>query len=206
MQDYITGERILHSLDMDHLLKSNLFEKSRGGMIEKPMSKTRNKSHWREYILSCVWGPLLAAQIILVFVFGKYNEAGLDVVVYLGWAVWALSVVFGWVPIVALKRKGGVKKGKSYVATSVLVDSGLYSIVRHPQYTAGILWSLALVLISQDLLVTAMGFVVMVTLYCDILNADRHEIQKFGEAYERYMNRVPRTNFILGIIRLLKRK
>ena len=170
------------------------------------MRKTQNKSHWREYILSCIWGPLLAAQIILVFVFGKYNEAGLDVVSYLGWAVWALSVVFGWMPIIALKRKGGVKKGKSYVATSVLVDSGLYSIVRHPQYTAGILWSLALILVSQNWLVAAMGFVVIVTLYLDILLADQHEIEKFGDAYKRYMKKVPRTNFILGIIRLLRRK
>jgi hypothetical protein len=65
-------------------LKSSLAIASWGWVNEKPMSKTQNKSHWREYILSCIWGPLLAAQIILVFVFGKYNEAGLDVVTYLG--------------------------------------------------------------------------------------------------------------------------
>jgi protein-S-isoprenylcysteine O-methyltransferase Ste14 len=141
----------------------------------------------------------------LVLVFGKYNEAGLDVVMVLGWAVWVLSLVFGWMPIFVLKRKGGVKKGKSYVDTSVLVDSGLYSIVRHPQYTAGILWSLALILISQNGLVTALGFMAVLLMYVDILKADKHEIEKFGEEYKRYMKRVPRTNFILGIFRLLKR-
>jgi protein-S-isoprenylcysteine O-methyltransferase Ste14 len=186
-------------------MKSNLDIDSRGWVNEKPMSKTQNKSHWREYVLSCIWGSLLAAQIVLVLVFGKYNEAGMDVVMYLGWVVWAVSVVFGWLPILVLKRKGGVKKGKSYVATSVLVDSGLYSIVRHPQYTAGILWSLALVLVSQNWLVVAMGLVVIVTLYLDILKADKHEIEKFGDAYKRYMKKVPRTNFILGIVRLLRR-
>jgi protein-S-isoprenylcysteine O-methyltransferase Ste14 len=170
------------------------------------MSEKPNKNHWREYILSCIWGPLLAAQIILVFIFGKYNEAGLDVLMVMGWVVWALSVVFGWMPIFVLKRSGGVKKGKSYVATSVLVDTGLYSIVRHPQYTAGILWSLAMILMSQNWLVTAMGLVVIVLLYLDILQADRHEVEKFGDAYELYMKRVPRTNFIFGIIRLLRRK
>jgi protein-S-isoprenylcysteine O-methyltransferase Ste14 len=141
----------------------------------------------------------------LVLVFGKFNEAGIDVVMYLGWVVWALSVVFGWLPILVLKRKGGVKKGKSYVATSVLVDSGLYSIIRHPQYTAGILWSLALILVSQNWLVAAMGLVVIVTLYLDILKVDKHEIEKFGDAYKRYMKKVPRTNFILGVVRLLRR-
>lgn len=175
-------------------------------MSEEPMSKTPNKIHWREYILSCIWGPLLAAQIVLVLVFGKYNEAGFDVVMYLGWVVWVPSLVFGWMPMFVLKRKGGVKKGKSYVTTSVLVDSGIYSIVRHPQYTAGILWSLALILISQNWLVTVLGLVVIVLLYIDILKADKNEVEKFGDEYKRYMKKVPRTNFILGIIRLLRRK
>ena len=163
-----------------------------------------DKSHWKEYILSCIWGPLLITQIVLVLVFGKYNEAGFDVVMVLGWAVWVLSLVFGWMPIFVLKKKGGVKKGKSYVDTSVLVDSGLYSIVRHPQYTAGILWSLALILISQNGIVTALGFIVVLLMYIDIMKADKHEIEKFGEEYKRYMKRVPRTNFILGIFRLIR--
>jgi protein-S-isoprenylcysteine O-methyltransferase Ste14 len=164
-----------------------------------------DKNHWKEYILSCVWGPLLITQIVLVLVFGKYNEAGMDVVMYLGWAVWAVSVVFGLLPILILKRKGGVKKGKSYVATSVIVDSGLYAVVRHPQYTAGILWSLALIFISQNGLVTALGVVVILLMYIDIMKADKHEIEKFGEEYISYMKKVPRTNFLLGIFRLLKR-
>jgi protein-S-isoprenylcysteine O-methyltransferase Ste14 len=109
-------------------------------------------------------------------------------------------------PIIVLKRKGGVEKGKSYVATSVLVDSGLYSIVRHPQYTAGILWSLALILVSQNWLISAMGLVVIVLLYLDFLKADKHEVEKFGDEYKRYMKKVTRMNFILGIIWLLRQK
>ena len=147
----------------------------------------------------------MIAQIILVFVLGKFNEAGINLLMYAGWVVWALSVVFGWMPILILKRKGGVKKGKSYVNTTVLVNSGFYSIVRHPQYTAGILFSLALILISQNWLIAAIGFVVIVLLYIDILKADKYEIEKFGDEYKRYMKKVPGTNFILGIIKLLRR-
>jgi protein-S-isoprenylcysteine O-methyltransferase Ste14 len=161
--------------------------------------------HWKKYILSCIWGSFLVAQIILVFVFVKSNEAGFDIVMYVGWVIWAISIVFGWMPIFVLKRKGGVKKGKRYVDTTVLVDTGLYSIVRHPQYTAGILISLALILISQTWLIAAVGSVVILLLYIDILMADKYEIEKFGDEYIRYTKKVPRTNFILGIIRLLRR-
>ena len=144
--------------------------------------------------------------MIMIFLFGRYNEQGLDVLTYIGWCIWGLSVVFGFLPILILKRRGGVKKGKSYVHTQKLVDTGLYSIIRHPQYTAGILLSAALVLISQDLLVSILGALMILLLYIDIILADRHDVEKFGEEYRDYMKRVPRTNFMLGIIRVLFRK
>ena len=161
---------------------------------------------WKTYILSYIWSPILLAQIVLVFIFNSYNKADLDLVMYAGWLIWAVSVFFGWFPIFVFKKKGGVTKGDSYVHTTVLVDSGLYSIVRHPQYTSGILFSLALILISQSWLIAIMGFVVITLLYLDILMADKHEVEKFGDDYKRYMKRVPRTNFVLGIIRLLWNK
>jgi protein-S-isoprenylcysteine O-methyltransferase Ste14 len=37
-------------------------------------------------------------------------------------------------PIVMFPRLGGVPKGKSFVCTTPLVDTGIYAIVRHPQY------------------------------------------------------------------------
>ncbi len=158
------------------------------------------------HILSCIWGPLLVVQIVLVFIFGIVNEAGFDIVRYAGWIIWVFSVIFGWLPIFIFKKKGGVPKGKSFVHTTVLVDSGLYSIVRHPQYTSGILFSLSLILISQSWLILTIGAIVIPLLYFDIVMADKHEVGKFGNEYKLYMNKVPRTNFILGIIRLLIRR
>jgi protein-S-isoprenylcysteine O-methyltransferase Ste14 len=162
-------------------------------------------THWKKYILSCIWGPLLVGQIILVFIFGMVNEAELHAVMYAGWVVWCVSCVLGWMPIFVLKRQGGVPKGKGFVHTTVLVDSGLYSIVRHPQYAAGVLFSLALILISQTWLVAAIGVVVIVLSYVDILMADKYEIEKFGDTYKRYMKEVPRINFLLGVIRSVRR-
>jgi len=153
-----------------------------------------------------MWGPVLVAQIILVFVFGIFNQAGFDEVMYIGWVIWAISVIFGFLPIFTFKRKGGVAKGKSYVHTKTLVVTGVYSILRHPQYTAGILFSLALVLMAQSWLVLFLGIIVIPLLYIDTVMADKHELEKFGDTYKRYMERVPRTNFLLGVIRLLIRR
>jgi protein-S-isoprenylcysteine O-methyltransferase Ste14 len=138
-------------------------------------------------------------------VFGIVNEARLDAVVYVGWVIWWIAVVLAFVPILVLKRRGGVEKGKSFVHTTVLVDSGLYSAVRHPQYTAGMLFSLALVFISQSWSIAALAVGAIPVLYIDIVIADKHEVEKFGDEYRRYMKKVPRANFVLGIIRLLRR-
>ncbi|OPX60438.1 MAG: hypothetical protein A4E25_00508 [Methanobacterium sp. PtaB.Bin024] len=162
--------------------------------------------NWKEYILSCIWSPLLVIQFLLVFIFGFYNEAGLDPVMYVGWLIWVISVIFGFGPIIVLKKEGEVEEGESYVHTKTLVTSNIYSIIRHPQYTAGILLSLALILISQSWLIIVMGLVVIPLLYIDIVQADKYEVDKFGEEYEQYMEKVPRTNFILGIIRRLRHR
>jgi protein-S-isoprenylcysteine O-methyltransferase Ste14 len=157
---------------------------------------------WKLVIPSCIWGPLLIAQIVMVLVFGVFNEAGWDLVMYIGWVIWAISLIFGFVPIFTLKRKGKVEKGKSYVHTKVIVDTGIYSVIRHPQYTAGIYFSLALVLWAQNWIILALGVVVIPSVYIDIVMADQHELEKFGDDYKKYMERVPRANFIWGIIKV----
>jgi hypothetical protein len=41
--------------------------------------------------------------------------------------------------------------------------------------------------------------------YIDLYRADNDVIKKFGEDYQVYMERVPRANFLLGIIRRFKK-
>ena len=159
---------------------------------------------WKDYLSSSISGAFTLAQLVCFFFF--QNEAGYPAVRIFGWVIWALSVVFGVLPIYIFRKKAGVPKGKSFVKTTVLVDSGLYGIVRHPQYLAGILLNLSLILISQHWLSVLLGVPAMILMYFDIRKADQHEIEKFGEAYQHYMAQVPRMNFILGIIRQIQRR
>ncbi|MBN2619520.1 DUF1295 domain-containing protein [candidate division WOR-3 bacterium] len=158
------------------------------------------------YVLACIWAVLLVTKLVLVFAFGFIGTTRINVLLYTGYGIWMISVILGWWPMLALKRKGGVAKGKSYVHTTTLVTTGLYSIIRHPQYTAGIYFSLAIVLVSQHWLIILLGIIAIVLLYIDIVKTDQEEIKKFGEEYQQYMKKVPRTNFVLGIIRRLGRR
>ena len=162
------------------------------------------KTSWRSYILATFAGVLTLAQLVSVFFLGADNVN--SVLRILGWIIWLLSIIFGVLPIIIFRARGGVAQGKSYMKTTLLVDDGLYGIVRHPQYLAGILLNLALILISQHWLVILLGFPAMVLTYIDIQKTDRNEIEKFGDAYRDYMERVPKINFILGIIRQLQNR
>lgn len=120
--------------------------------------------------------------------------------------LWILSAFFGWVPIYTLRKHGGVPEGQSYIHTTTLVDNGIYGIVRHPQYLAGILINLALILIAQNWVILILGVVSMLLLYIDTRNAERGCIEKFGEEYKRYIQSVPQLNFLAGIIQMLRRR
>ena len=162
-----------------------------------------NVNQWRDYILASVFGALIVLQFTLIFF---VDIDGIQAVRYIGWVVWAAAIVFGWMPIFVLRRKGGVPKGESYVHTTVLVDTGIYAVVRHPQFLAGILLSLALMLVAQHWLVIVIGIAAMVAMYVDVLRIDRRDIDKFGDEYTRYMHSVPRLNVLVGVIRLLQRR
>jgi len=161
---------------------------------------------WKRVVWPFVWGAwsvLIVLQIILSFFLYK---PGLPVLEHIGWTTLAVSAVFGWLPILAFRKKGGVSKGKSYIQTTVLVDSGIYAVVRHPQYLSFILLSLALLLLAQHWLITWFGIVAMALVYIGILpDADQDGIKRFGDEYQRYMQKVPRINFLVGIIRLVRR-
>ena len=154
------------------------------------------------YALCCIAGPLTVAQLVLAFLL---RRPGSEALRWAGWIAWWISAILGWLPIFVLRKKGGVAQGDSYVKTTKLVDTGIYDIVRHPQMgTTWLLMCFGLMLIAQHWSSVALGVPAMVLAYLDLLKADQRLVEKFGDAYRRYMERVPRANFVLGIVRLLQ--
>jgi len=173
-------------------------------MKEEKTDKPRWKPTWKDLIFSSIGGILFIGQIVLCFLF--YNWAGLNVLLYLGWIILAVAIVLGWRARVAFEKEGRAQEGESWLATAVVVDSGVYAVVRHPMYLSFMLLILALMLISQHRLSVIFGIPIVVLLYLGMRVEEQSNIKKFGDDYMRYMNRVPRMNFLLGLIRLLQRR
>jgi len=119
----------------------------------------------------------------------------------LEWGFVFSGLVFGLLPVFEFRKKGGVSKGESYIHTTQVVDTGIYSVVRHPQYVTFILWAIAGVLLFQHWIVVLLGVPIFPLTYIDLMTADKDAIEKLGDDYRAYMKRVPRANFLLGIIR-----
>jgi protein-S-isoprenylcysteine O-methyltransferase Ste14 len=165
--------------------------------------KASNTMGVQDWMRACIYVPLMFYQFYLSWRF--YNSLGLDWVTNLGWLVLTVSAVFGWLPIFEFKKHGGVPEDQSYIHTTRLVTSGVYGVVRHPQFLAGILITVSMMLISQHPHSVVAGLVAAVVYASEVPPADERLAEKFGEPYLRYKERVPGLNFVAGMVRLIRR-
>ena len=159
------------------------------------------------------WTTFLSILCIVCFpvnplVLSGVLETGHNQAAYIvGWIVWTFGMVLVMAPIIIFPRRGGVEKGKSFVNTTRLVDTKIYSVVRHPQYPGGIFAIFITTLLwYPHWLFSVLGVTGTVIIYIDCRMEDQHLVQQFGDDYIHYMQKVPRLNLLAGVIRLLRRK
>ena len=171
-------------------------------MRTKDPQEPRWKPTLKEMIIMSAAGILFFGQIIVCFLF--YNWTGLSWLSYLGWMILVMGLVLGMVSRRTFEAKGGVPSKKEWQRTTVVVDTGIYGVVRHPMYLSFILIVVALMLISQHWLNIILGVPVIAFLYYTMIAEERINVSTFGDDYIQYMQRVPRMNFVRGIMQRQK--
>jgi protein-S-isoprenylcysteine O-methyltransferase Ste14 len=172
------------------------------GASSEGQTVRQKELHRRGMVLSTVGGAMMVAQFVLLFFIGRDYVPLLR---YLGFVLWAAGCVLAWLPIFYFRRKASVPKGKSYVNTTVLVTTGIYSVVRHPQYLSFFLLAFGLALIGQHWVFFLLGAIGSVIYGLGLIGEDEANIEKFGDDYRRYKEQVPGYNILLGFIRRLAR-
>ncbi len=168
------------------------------------MTEEAETSKFKENFWWISWSVLLVSQIVLVILF--YNWAGLIALLYIGWIIVALGLYIGYLGVSILKRSGEVPKGRSFIHTTDIVDTGIYTVVRHPQYLCWVFVSLGMILLSQHWIVAIIGIAAAIAVYMQARHDDPSLIEKFGDDYRRYLKMVPRMNIVLGLVRLLRQR
>ena len=157
--------------------------------------------NWKDSLYSAVM--LILAVYLVVSCLLLYNFARINELLYLGWVLIVAGILLFFSAKV-LHEEGGVQEGKSYTDTTLLVDKGIYSIVRHPIYLSFMLGILGVILIGQNWLSLALGLPMLFAMYIDMCREEQDNLDKFGEAYRDYMSRVPRMNVFWGIYRRIQ--
>ena len=122
-----------------------------------------------------------------------YNSANLATLLYAGWVIFACGLTI--LIISSRTRRRGHRVGEA------LIQSGIYAYVRHPEFLGHMLTITSLMLMAQHPISAAIGLVLLLLLCSEIVEEDKRNIEKFGDAYKDYMRRVPRINLLAGIIK-----
>jgi protein-S-isoprenylcysteine O-methyltransferase Ste14 len=155
----------------------------------------------RQGPLFWAYSILMFLPIILVFIF-----YGLGFLVYAGWILVVCSMVIILTADAKFRKAGGALKGERLVHTTVLVDSGVHAVVRHPQYLGFMLFVEALVLMSQHWASVASGAAGSALISRAVLRQEQMSVEKLRDAYKRHRDIAPRMNLGVGILRLRRKR
>jgi protein-S-isoprenylcysteine O-methyltransferase Ste14 len=116
---------------------------------------------------------------------------------YIGWIFWTVGMALIILPYYYIY----------YHKVKILIDKGIYAIVRHPLYLGWILSIfVATIFLHQHWLFVIIGIPGIASVYLISRQEEQTNIEKFGDDYHLYMQKVPRMNLLKGIIRLIQRR
>ena len=146
----------------------------------------------KDNILMIIIGIVFFLNMLLL----QFAVPVIEELIVLGWIVLGIGALFVVLSMLTLRGKG----------TSKVTDSGVYGVVRHPMYLGGLVMFFSHIFFGQNWMTAVNTVIGVVCCYFIILSGDQRNIEKFGDEYKGYMQKVPRMNFFAGIFRLVRRR
>jgi len=140
---------------------------------------------------------VLAFPCNLLIIFDIVEPNNIKALWYVGWIFWVVGII-----LITLSYYYVY-----YRKVKFLIDNGIYAIVRHPLYLGWILSIfLATIFLHPHWLFVIIGIPGIACVYLISTQEEHLNIERFGDDYKRYMQKVPRMNFLAGIMLLLRRR
>jgi protein-S-isoprenylcysteine O-methyltransferase Ste14 len=103
----------------------------------------------------------------------------------ISWILLILSVYFVLAGYILLKKRGSSKG--NFENTTVLVKSGVYSLIRHPLYFSLFLLGTGVMMKDPGILAIILGVINLIAVGLTALTEEKEMVEKFGEPYKEYM-------------------
>lgn len=162
------------------------------------------KSKHKEPVFTYISLILFIGQIVLCFI--RFNYLEIRLMLYSGFILLLIGLFgFGRMARRCLEKEAGAEE-RRWIDSKKVVDTGIFGIVRHPVYLGMMFIVVSLVLISQHWVSLILGVPSVIYLYYSMVAEERINVEKFGDDYSRYMEKVPRMNFLSGIIKTIRKE
>jgi protein-S-isoprenylcysteine O-methyltransferase Ste14 len=143
-------------------------------------------------------GILFILQILLFMFY--YDFSGVVIVRWIGWILLILAFLLFTLSKSALKLHGAPEENKSWVFTTVLVQQGIYRVVRHPFSLGWIIMTIGLALVSQYWLSVLFMIIQLPVIAFGIISEEKTNVEKFQTEYINYRKSVPMVNLFKGFV------
>ncbi len=151
-----------------------------------------NSKHLTKHnVLLIIIGIALFLNIIILNIKPPTNKN----LVILGYIILLTGVFLFIISLITLIRNDMNK----------VIQKGIYAFIRHPMYLGAIIMFISHIFLGQNWLVVIITIIGIICCYFIIVLDDRQNIEKFGDNYSQYVERVPRINLFLGIVRILQK-
>ncbi len=159
---------------------------------------------WSRRTGMVVWGGAIV-MLVIAWILSWFltRPTAVRALWYVGWAVWVCGAILIILPLIMIY---GRSKSKGWIDTIPIVDSGIYSLVRHPLYLGWLLMYVVVIFFGQHWIPLVMGIAGMACVYLISVQEDMRLAVSLGDDYVRYMQKTPRMNILLGLVRVLQRR
>jgi protein-S-isoprenylcysteine O-methyltransferase Ste14 len=156
----------------------------------------------RDVVFTALAGLLFIGQVVMCII--AYNSYGVSGLTIVGWILIAIAIIVGGLSWYAVRRQK-LTEDREWLTDTVLVDIGIYEVIRHPVYFSFMLYVVSLMLISHWITII-LGVPVVAYLYWAMKQEEWASVDKFGEEYVDYMEKVPRLNIVAGLINYYRKR
>jgi protein-S-isoprenylcysteine O-methyltransferase Ste14 len=159
---------------------------------------------WSRRTGMVVWGGAIA-MLVIAWILSWFltRPTAVRALWYVGWVVWVCGAILIILPLIMIY---GRSKSKGWIDTIPIVDSGIYSLVRHPLYLGWLLMYVVVIFYGQHWIPLVMGIAGIACVYLISVQEDMRLVVSLGDDYVRYMQKTPRMNILLGLVRVLQRR
>ena len=150
-----------------------------------------------------------AAGVLLILAWVTWfleTPGSIEWLQWMGWGIGAAGILLIGLALLTLHLRGQSEEGQGLTHTLVVVDSGIYALIRHPLYLGWILVYTGVMAIGQYCLTVLLCLLGIGCISVICRQEDRRLVERFGSRYETYLHSVPAMNLVAGLMRWIGRK